>query len=77
MNRDAAPPVGLADGFALVAAEVVDDADDDDVAWSQRGDKDLLDIGKASPLIGPLITHGASIRSERSAARKVRVCQRV
>jgi hypothetical protein len=31
---------------------------------------------KLSPLIGPSITHGASIRSWRSAARKVSVLQR-
>ena len=44
--------MSCAHGLALVAAEIVHD---DDVAWAQRGDEDLLDIGsKALAVDRPL-----------------------
>jgi len=63
-----------AHGLSLVGSKIVDD---DDVARLERGNENLLDIGKKlSPLIGPSMSHGASMRSWRKAARKVMVCQR-
>jgi hypothetical protein len=64
---------GIARGFSLVAAEIVEN---DDVARPQARDEDLLDIsGKAGPLIGPSKTAGALIPSQRKAAKKVEVFQ--
>src|SRR5439155_12010713 len=64
-----------ADGMALVAAEVVHD---DDIAGSPGRQQHLVDIArKLSPLIGPSMTQGASMRSQRSAAKKVSVRQRL
>jgi hypothetical protein len=56
-----------------VGAEVVDD---DDVAFFQGWDENLLDIGGETLAVdGPSITRGASIRSQRKAAIKVIVFQ--
>jgi hypothetical protein len=49
-----------------VAAEIVHD---DDVARPQGRKEHLLDISQERPLIGPSITHRASMRSQRKAAR--------
>lgn len=65
---------GAAGGLALVAAEVVED---DDVALGQRGCEHLfgVELKKSSPLIGPSMTSGASMRLHLSAPMKVRVFQ--
>lgn len=61
------------DTFDLVRGQVVHD---DDVVGRQGRGQELLDIGKeSSPFMGPSITHGASIRSWRSAATNVVVFQ--
>jgi hypothetical protein len=65
---------GAADRLALVAAEIVRD---DDIAGPVGRDEQLLDIGQeAASVDRALITLGASIRSQRKAARKVSVRQR-
>ena len=63
------------DGFAFVAAEIVHD---DDIAGLQGREENLFDdrARKLSPSIGPSTSHGASMRSWRSAARNVVVFQR-
>ena len=58
----------------MMRGEVVGD---DDVAWRQRGDQDLLDVReKLSPSIAPSMTPGAVSPLTRRPAIKVLVCQR-
>ena len=57
-----------------MAAEVVRD---DDVAGAEGGTRNCsTQARKLVPLIGPSMTQGATIRSQRNAARKVNVRQR-
>ena len=63
---------GGANGAALMTSEVVHD---DNVAWREEREENLLDIArKLAPLIGPSMTQGAVSRSQRNAARKLSVC---
>jgi hypothetical protein len=63
----------MASGFSFLGAEIVRH---DDVVALEGRDQELLGVGeKRSPLIGPSNTQGASMRSLRSAARKVAVFQ--
>jgi hypothetical protein len=64
---------GLANGFSLVAAEIIHNHN---VAGLQPGQKEFTDIGK-EPDAGDrsVKDQGASIRSQRKAARKVCVRQ--
>ena len=65
---------GLADRFAAVAAEVVHDHH---VAGLEGRDQEGLDIGQEGLAVDrPSNTHGASMRSHRRAAMKVKVFQR-
>jgi hypothetical protein len=64
----------LANCFALVAAEVIQD---NDIAGSKDGQKNPLDTGaNAHAIDRPSMNHGASIRSWRRVASKVMVFQR-
>jgi len=64
---------GLADGLSPVAAEVVHDHH---IAGMERGDEHLLDVGPEPRAIDRAVEdEGASMRSQRRAARKVRVFQ--
>ena len=57
-----------------MAAEIIHD---DNVAGAEGGDQELFDVSaEAGALIGPSMTQGAAIRSQRKAARKVNVRQR-
>jgi hypothetical protein len=47
-----------ADGLGLVAAEIVDD---DDIAWLERGDEHLLDIGEEAFTIDRSIEHARRV----------------
>ena len=59
---------GFAHGLAFVAAEIVQD---DDIAWFQGWNQELLDIGrKLRPLMGPSMTQGAVILSPQSAPER-------
>jgi hypothetical protein len=48
---------------------------DDNVAWAERRQQHLLDPGDEACAVDRLVEQGASIRSQRSAARKVIVRQ--
>jgi hypothetical protein len=50
--------------------------EDDNIAWPESWDKELLDVVmKLSPLIGPSKTQGVSMQAQRKAARNVMVFQ--
>jgi hypothetical protein len=68
-------PDGRPDGGGLVTAKVVQD---DDIAGMQRGDQHLLDISAEDVRVDRAVEDpGRSdpVMAQRSAARKVMVCQ--
>src|SRR3546814_17865622 len=76
-GQEQEPVAGSADRLADSGPfEIIQIVHDDNVAGRERRHLELLDIvGKALPLTGWLSMHEASIRSQRSAARKVIVRQ--
>ena len=65
----------VASRVAFVAPEIVED---DDVSFGQGRSQLLFDIERCvniSPLMGPSMTQGAEMRSQRSAAMNVSVFQ--
>src|SRR3546814_15668435 len=76
-GQEQEPGAGAADRLADSGPfEIIQIVHDDNVAGRERRHLELLDIvGKALPLTGWLSMHEASIRSQRSAARKVIVRQ--
>src|SRR3546814_402285 len=76
-GQEQEPGAGAADRLADSGPfEIIQIVHDDNVAGRERRHLELLDVvGKALPLTGWLSMHEASIRSQRSAARKVIVRQ--